>query len=281
MKKIIPFLVILAFMALACTISVDLTPEPEQPVDEPTTAPGVDPATEVPMVPTLIPANLICNEASLYLAPGLGTTFTCETIPEATGPDLPYFAINPQYTRITIHGYPLSDKFFDAVIEVYPYQRLHELIPAADDDYNYLRRLLSGEDLPGETALPFLPYLGAAQVFHAQYSVVTFHNGSGIRYLTEFAQYTAAVNNHDMFYTFQGVTSDGQYWITAILPVNHAILPADSNNPPNGMSWEDFSNNYEPYINDMVTQLDAQSWDSYQPALGMLDDLIASLTIQP
>ena len=281
MKKIAPFLVILVLMTMACNITLNLTPEPEPVIINPGTGSNPEPTSGGPVVPTVFPANVSCNRVSFYLDPAIGTNYTCDTIPEANEPDMPYFAINPEYTAITIQGYPLGgDTFFEAHINVYPFQRFRELIPGANDDYSYLVRLLSGE-LPGEMALPFLPYLGAGQVFHAQYSILTFHNGSGIRYLTEFAQYTAAVNNQDLFYTFQGVTSDGQYWISATMPVNHPMLPADSANPPDGQSWEDFSNNYGPYIADMKLQLDSQSWDSYTPRLGMLDDLIASITIQP
>jgi hypothetical protein len=281
MKKIIPFLLMLVLMTMACNISVNLTPEAGPIVINPGSGSSTEPAPEVPMVPTMIPANVSCNEVSFYLDPSIGTSYTCETIPEANEPDAPYFAINPQYTAITIQGYPLGEgTFFDAHINVYPFGRLREMIPGANDDYSYLQRLLSGE-LPGEMALPFLPYFNAAQLFHTQYAILTFHNGSGIRYLTEFAQNAAAVNNEDLTYTFQGVTSDGQYWISALLPVNHPMLPANSLNPPNGQSWEDFSNNYGPYIADMQLQLDSQSWDSYTPRLGMLDDLIWSITIQP
>ena len=116
---------------------------------------------------------------------------------------------------------------------------------------------------------------------YAKAAVLPFASGGGIRFMTEYAQYTAAVNNHDLFYTYQGVTSDGQYWVTVILPITHPILPVNSENPPGGMTWEDFSNNYEPYITDMVNQLNAQPDDSYFPTLTLMDALAASITITP
>jgi hypothetical protein len=106
-------------------------------------------------------------------------------------------------------------------------------------------------------------------------------SGGGIRYLAEYAQYTAPVNNNDLFYTYQGLTSDGQYWVAAILPINNPILPANADNPPGGLSWDDFSNNFEPYILDMVTQLNALPPESYIPTLTALDTLVASITVQP
>jgi hypothetical protein len=47
------------------------------------------------------------------------------------------------------------------------------------------------------------------------------------------------------------------------------------------MSWEDFSNNYDPYITDMTSQLNSLAPDSYTPTFSALDAFIASITIQP
>ena len=57
-----------------------------------------------------------------------------------------------------------------------------------------------------------------------------FVSGIGVRFLTEYAQYFVPVNNHDLFYTYQGLTNDGQYWISVILPINHPDLPANADN---------------------------------------------------
>jgi len=47
------------------------------------------------------------------------------------------------------------------------------------------------------------------------------------------------------------------------------------------VSFEEFSNNYEPYITDMVNQLNTQPPESYIPTFTALDALVASITIQP
>jgi hypothetical protein len=185
-----------------------------------------------------------------------------------------------------LQGYPLADKFFTPHILVYPVQRYAELLPDfIPGRVSELQTLIGGQapDFGGSfgTALPFLPVFNAGQIFFAQYQAVPFVNGSGIRFLTEYAQYTAPVNNHDLFYTFQGLTSDGQYWVSAILPINHSILPADAANPPGGQTWEEFSDNYQTYIVDMVGQLNAQPPDNYLPTLTALDALVSSITVQP
>ena len=99
--------------------------------------------------------------------------------------------------------------------------------------------------------------------------------------MTQYAQYFVTVNNTDLFYTYQGLTSDGKYWVSAILPINNPILAANADTLPAGMSMEDFNNNYGSYITGMIDQLNSQASDSYTPSLAVLDALVASITIQP
>jgi hypothetical protein len=279
MKKQIPYLIAIAFLLMACSISVNLTPEPV--TQSPTLV--VAPSATVPAIEPspVVPANVICNKLSLTLDPALGSGYDCQTVAEASGADMPYFAINPEYTEVTFQNYALDGTFFEAHIDVFPVQRYSELIPdlmpslLAD-----LQSLIAGGTASGKD-LPLLPVFNAAQIFYSQAAVVQFQNGKGVRYLTEYAQSFAPINNKDIFYTFQGLTADGQYWVSAILPISNPILPGNGDNPPTGQSWEDFSNSYESYIADIIAQLNAQSPGSFAPTINMLDALINSIVVQP
>jgi hypothetical protein len=281
MKRQIPYFIAIAFLLLACSISVNLTPEPATP-SQPTAV--IFTVTAVPTEPPIQPvvqANVICNQLSLYLDPALGSGYDCQTIAEASGADMPYFAINPQYTQINITGYVLADKFFSPHIDLFPVQRFSELAPdGVPERVQELQNLIAG-GVPGDGGLPFLPFFNAGQVFYSQAAIVQFQNGKGIRYLTEYAQYAAPINNHDLFYTYQGLTSDGQYWVSVVLPITNSILPTDASNPPGGQSWEDFTNSYEAYLSDITTQLNSQSPGSFAPTINMLDALINSIVVQP
>ncbi len=265
MKKVFP-LFVLVLATLACGLPTD-TPAPI------TTEPPV--VTESPTEPPVM-ANVACNELSLYLDPAVGSSYSCETIPES----VMEFEIHPQFTRITLGGYPLAGTFFSPRIDVYPVAAYTALMPDYIPGRVAALQGLTAGALPGTESLPFLPTFNAAQIFHARYQVVPFQNGSGIRFLTEYAQYFAPVNNHDLFYTYQGLTSDGRYWVSAILPINHPMLPANPDNPPGGQTWEQFANNYEPYITDMIAQLEAQAPESFIPSLTALDALAQSIIIQ-
>jgi hypothetical protein len=273
MKRIIYPILALSLALLACDISINITPTPPPAATEP-------PVATEPPLPTEPPApvtNVSCNELSLYLDPALASGYSCETIPES-----PYeMELYPAHTELTLQGYLLTDKFFEPHISIYPVGAYTALLPDFIPERVSALQALIGGAAPGTDSLPFLPTFNAGQVFHAQYQGVPFANGRGIRFITLYAQYTAPINNHDLFYTFQGLTHDGQYWVSLIMPITHAILPASSENPPGGMSWEDFSNNYGTYIADITNQLNAQPASSFFPNIADLDALVSSITITP
>jgi hypothetical protein len=290
MKRLVYSLIIFSILLFACTISTTATPPAattatvvtlEAPTattapivtETPTVTPETPTATELPVAQT----NVTCNELALFLDPVLASGYDCKTIPEVSGEG---FDVNPQYTELTLQGYPLSDRFFTPRIDVFPVQRFSELAPdAVNADVAALQALIGGGAVGN--SLPLLPIFNAAQEFHAQYKVLAFANGSGIRYLVQYAQYSAPINNHDMFYSFQGLTGDGKYWISAILPISNSILPANGDNPPNGQTFEQFGNNFPTYIVDITNQLNSQTAGSFIPSLNVLDSLVASIQIQP
>ena len=282
MKRMMCFLAILSVLSFACNILTIPTPSISTAVP-PTLA--IPTATE-PQAATLPPvtpeptgpqANVTCNELSLYLDPGMASGYNCETIPASTEG----MEMHPQHTQLTLTGYALADKFFTAHISVYPIQEYIKLYPEyIPPAVAALQALIGGAAASGDN-LPFLPVLPAAQVFRAQYRALPFASGAGIRYLALYAQYFAPVNNHDLFYTYQALTGDGKYWVSAILPINHPILPDNADNPPGGMTWEQFGSSYETYNADMTAQLNSQTSDSFIPGLSALDTLVASILIQP
>ena len=288
MKRLIYSIITLSMLMFACNIATTpapaTVPPPTVTVPVATTDTAAAP-TETQQVATDTPsgpqANVICNELSLYVDPVLASGYECKTVDEAAGADLPAFAVNPQYTEVVLTGYALADRFMTPHIDVFPYDRFAQLLPDLVPQRKHdLLNLLLGT-APGTSTLPLLPVFNAAQEFYSNYLVLTSLNGAGIRYLTLYGQAFFPVNNHDDFYSFQGMTSDAKYWISAILPISNPILPADGTNLPAGYTWDQVYANPSPYFTDIVSQLNGQSADSFSPTLGMLDGLIASINIQP
>jgi hypothetical protein len=195
----------------------------------------------------------------------------------------PYWEALPQHVEITLNGYPITGHQFQPQIFIYPVDEFKTLNEAAGQVIADLEILLQNKpveqqlDTTGGTstpsqAIPFLPLQNAQQLIHAQMKYLDFKNGQGVRFVTQYDQYAAAINNHEAFYAFQGLTSDGKYYLAAILPINLASLP-DGGVIPSGM---------EPssYYQNMYQQLNNAPSASYHPDLDKLDELMASFEIK-
>jgi hypothetical protein len=200
-------------------------------------------------------------------------------VPEAIGQG---FIDTPAYTELTLQGYVLADRFHKPQIHVYPVQRFTELAPdLLNSENSDLQALIAGGPQGKNLPLLNVNVFGAGQIFHAQYRVFAFGSGNGIRYLSEYAQYFDPINNHDLFYTFQGLTEDGKYWVSSILPISNLILPENPEPLPGGQTPEQFSNNFPTYLVDITDQLNGQTAGSFNPTLTALDALVSSIQIQP
>ena len=126
--------------------------------------------------------------------------------------------------------------------------------------------------------LPFLPIWPAAQLFSAQVSYFDFQNGSGIRFLTMFGQDIYPVDNTNLFYTYQGITHDGKYYISAIMPITLTGLPDDGSEMI-GDDYSEFYNNWDTCLANTMRFLGEQPLETYNPSIQLLDQMIASILI--
>lgn len=268
-------LIVAVLLASACGGVQTPTPTAVQPTQAPIIQPTQPPTQAASQ------ANVTCSKLSLFLDPILGSGYECQTIAEGTSSDMGNYAVHPEYTEVTLKNYPFTDSAYTPHIDVFPVLRYRELspdiMPAREAD---LQSLISGGP-SGSSELPLLPIFNSKQAFSAQVKMIEFQNGKGIRYITQYNQGIVPINNQGMFYTFQGLTADNQYWISIILPISNANLMADGKNPPNGQSMEDFTNSYLKYLADTTAQLNAQSVESFTPSLAAQDALVNSIVVQP
>ncbi len=191
------------------------------------------------------------------------------------GADKSYWEAGPEYRRLTLEGYPITGNLFKAQIFIYPVADLASANPAMGKVAADLQTLLKTQQAADQ--MPSLPLINSAQMLHAQLQYVDFKNGRGVRFLTQFAQGLVAVNNNELIYTFQGLTSDGKYYVAAVLPVSNPQLPT-------GSEVSDVQTkaqaNYPDYLSKMVTLLDQQPVESFTPDLNKLDALIRSMEVK-
>lgn len=237
--------------------------------------PAESTATTAPAQPA---ANRFTYEGvSFDLDPAIATGANGQIVTEKQGStDGPYWDANPRYPNIILRGYPITQSAFQPIIAVYPVEDFRRLSPPAAQIIDQLQNLLAQKPADQER-IPLLPVWNAAQVFHSNMQYVNFQNGSGVRYLTLYAQYPAPINNKDLFYTFQGLTSDGRYYISAILPINQSSLPASAEAVSQADKEAQAKNS--TYYPNIASTLSAQPTNGFTPDLSKLDALITSLSI--
>ncbi len=184
----------------------------------------------------------------------------------------------PEHYLFEFEGYPLSETFHKSQILIYPIEDYAAVNPPAGDIAEKLDKELSGI-IDNNADQPFLPMWNAGQVFYARLDILPFTNGEGIRYLTCYAQAILPIDNYCLFYTYQGLTIDGKYYVSAIFPINLAALEQDE---VKGRFKQDFQGDeYEAYLADIGSLLSDARPEDFTPSLSDLDALVKSLVIEP
>lgn len=197
-------------------------------------------------------------------------------------------APHPEMTRITLTGYPQSRTQWSEriyVISVDEFENIDSVL--INSRVMVLQGLLSASTPPpaygtGGWVPPMLPDVGGMPAFFAQYGLVPFADGGGIRFITELRFDAMPISNGGAIYTYQGLTSDGQYWVSAFLPIHNTALVANENTLPAGFAtWDDFWAGYDTHIADVVNTLNTQPPGTFDPLIADLDALVSSITFVP
>ncbi|HEY69956.1 MAG TPA: hypothetical protein G4O08_05160 [Anaerolineae bacterium] len=275
-------LISMVFAVLSCDLNDligngELSPEDQAATGQSlleTEIAGLTGATDTPE-PTEIPLPLDCSGATFNLDPAIAASVTAQTIPAEAGDPMMTFTIHPEYVEYSFTGYALSNTFHEPKIRIYPVDEFVAMVPYVGNIVADLNQLLLNAPSPPTDGIPFLPIWNAAQMIHAKESYLSFQNGSGIRFLSQYGQAYWLINNHDLFYTYQGLTSDEACYVSAIFPVSNPALPNEGAPPPGETEAEIIA-----YYDTIVPQLNALDDTTFLPPLGTLDALIASLLVQ-
>lgn len=237
-------------------------------------------STDLPLSVTIPPESTptIPNPPKVWFdLRGLAKSFDSSTIPAVSKDEgAPWWVILPKYDVINLQGYLVPTSSWQPRIYIYPLGDLENANEQA------LKVVASLQDLiksPREISdMPFLPLTNSLQVIHTQIQYLDFKNGNGVRYLTQFNQGIVPINNSDLVYTYQGITSDGRFYIAVTLPVTHPTLPA--NGTLIGSEPPSFLNDHQTYLADTAQSLNTQTASSFTPDLTMLDAMISSIEIK-
>jgi hypothetical protein len=306
MKKMFIFLTLFILVVAACDMSAPPTTGPS-PTSLPlnSTILPTEVAVEVPSntviptseVPVEIPNTpepafegipVFFQPLSLLLPPDLANGISGAQFPRVDGADVPYWELTPGHTIITLDGYLLDEKFHQPQIYVYPATGYADLFSGAFESMHRLRNVMSDPSMTSVDKLPAVPFFNAAQVFASNVQPVSFQNGDGIRFLTEYAQYAVPVNNHELIYHYQGFTRDGEYYVIAIFPITVQVLAETEDPgavlPSGGVAYPDTNDpnaDFQSYYAAITALLNAASPNAFSPMISQLDQLIESLQVAP
>ena len=245
-------------------------PEPQPPVEEP-----IEITEEVPEEPP----DVVYEGISFSFDPQIAGGIIPTTIPgQNMGDDYMPGETYPTHFDFSFSAYAILDHFHTAKILIYPVAEFRSISPYASDIIDNLQQTLIAKPSGGAmSGLPFLPMWNAAQLFSAKVEYFDFKSGSGVRFLSMFGQDVYPVDNQNMFYTYQGLTSDGRFYISAVLPITNFGLPDDGATVIG--DYMTFHENWDSYIADTITWLNAQDPANFFPDINKLDAMMASFDI--
>jgi hypothetical protein len=219
------------------------------------------------------------DDLSFVLPEGLGDQATIQIMPASGEPNDPTFMLRPEHRQVDLTAYPIPDHFHQPQVWVFPVAEYEAIAENVPDVVDRLEALLGMRPNYDGDWLPFLPAFNAGALIITRIEYVDFQNGSGVRYLTLYGQAFRPINNYELFYTFQGLTNDGQFYVAAILPIWQDNLPDTGDQIPGG-DFEAFAENFETYADEQEANLEAVPSVSFMPDLDILDAFIASFLVQ-
>ena len=305
MKKIFLFLTLFIVISSACDLAVTVAPSNgSDPLPTNTMIPANEAPTQIPSAATLIPTTEVptlepqsntgtavtYGALSLVVPSEVASGASGSEYPRVDGSDAPWWQKTPGHLQVMLDDYyVLQGKSRQPQIYVYPALDYAELVPAAFESIHRLDNILYGPAAPiNANQLPAVPFFNEAQLFASNIQMISFQNGQGIRFVTEYGQSASSANNHDLFYQFQGVTRDGAYYVVAIFPITAPVLAETSDAgaplPPDGIPYQymvDPNADMGAYYTAVTNLLNSTPQDAFVPTINQLDALIQSMWIAP
>jgi hypothetical protein len=236
----------------------------------------VAPAKPSPVPPTT--AGKVANFENISFSyDQLAEDASYAVVAAQNGADTPMWEIYPRHILFTLSGYKGVDNNHKPQVWVYPVAEYEKINPDSTHIIDSLKDLLKTKPAAApNNRMPFLPMWNAAQAMSVQIKYLDFQNGSGVRYITQYQQGPLPISNREVFYTYQGLTKDGKYYIAMVMPVSHQLII----NPDLAMKDPLFQKDFPAYLATVVKTLNAAPANTFLPDLDLLDKTAQSVSIR-
>lgn len=192
------------------------------------------------------------------------------------------FPPEPPHTRFFVYnGTTVPQGLFDQGIVVTLYrtadfagysdaesafQQLQTLLAQRPNLASYMTVAEDGSGQP----LPFLPSIPAGQAIRARAQYVETPVVRGVSYVTVYRQDVSPFTGGEFVYTFQGLSQDGAYYVSAILNMDTTVFPAEL------PAFDPNTFDAPQYFNESIQQLNQAGTEAFTPSLSSLDVLVQS-----
>lgn len=184
---------------------------------------------------------------------------------------------SPEHVRFTFDDLEPSPTFNprEPQMLIYPARAYRNISPQAVGQIDALQALIAGNAPLAGQPMPLLPRFAGEEALHARLRFLSFEGGSGVRYIAYYDDPAAALPAADIFYTFQGISADGAYYVAFFFPLEVTALAAPR--PGDETAGMDFRLKDERQRQDAVARLNELDANDFSPNLDLLDALVESL----
>lgn len=197
------------------------------------------------------------------------------------------------FKLIGVSGAP-ADSFNEPVVRVCPVDEYLKAFSASPQNVRdarrtlaELRRLIRRRPAALKGNVPMLPFPDATEVFHAHVKYLRFRGGSGVVFLTQAQQDYELINNQHVSYEFRGLTDDGRFYVSAVLPAGAHVLAEtrevythEGYTLPREIGGRLARQRYNAYVERVRRKLERLTPDQFRPSLRLYDDMLSSLEIR-
>jgi hypothetical protein len=250
---------------LAADVAASSAAEPETEADT-----LLEPETEAD---PLLEPDILFQGISFAFDSSLAENVNAENVPAEGEAGDPWNT--SEHVRFTFNNWILADAYHEATIRIFPIEEYKAINNLMADRLTALNEAIDSQD-PNHGGIIVAEFFNAAQFFLSKVEFIEFQSGQGVRYITMYGQAAFPIGWPHMFYTFQGITADGKYYVSMVLPVNHPSLPH-----PDLVTMDNaFFDNFMNYSATTQDQLNGESPESFIPSLILLDDVVESLLVE-
>jgi hypothetical protein len=236
------------------------------------------------------PSTVSFNGIGFSFDPTLGTSVNIASVPAQSSAQAQVGVAAPAHTAFAIYG-ARTETAKTPRIESGPVVRVYSVADMSgfaeySNALSSLQNLLSQRpDLTtymapttnsNNLSLPYLPAAQAGQPLRARAVYVDTPELQGVSYLTGFRQDVSAFAAKDFWYTFQGISTDGAWYVSVVTPVKASMFPKKVKAKDNNFKNAD---QYTTYLTDAISKLNTGDDSAFSPPLTAIDALVQSITL--